>query len=165
MKRDQLFTQSMTQLLTQLCQTWHNTIPTSAFMQIAPLSYCEGEFQATAPIEPNINLHQTMFAGSIYTLMTLTGWGAVWLNQQLAGVTGDIVLADAHIRYLAPVTCNPVAKVQWPRVDLCPLQRRRRVKVKLEVQLHCDNTQCAIFEGLYVSAPKVALAVSTVKTL
>ena len=165
MERDKLLTHTITQLLNQLGQTWHSTIPASAFMQITPLSYCEGEFQATAPIEPNINLHQTMFAGSIYTLMTLTGWGAVWLNQQLAGVTGDIVLADAHIRYLAPVTCNPVAKVQWPEVDLSPLQRGRRIKLKLEVQLYCGNGLCVVFEGLYVSAPKVALAVSTIKVI
>ncbi|SIQ67019.1 thioesterase domain-containing protein, putative [Shewanella morhuae] len=165
MERDKLLTHTITQLLNQLGQTWHSTIPASAFMQITPLSYCEGEFQATAPIEPNINLHQTMFAGSIYTLMTLTGWGAVWLNQRLAGVTGDIVLADAHIRYLAPVTCNPVAKVQWPEVDLCPLERGRRIKLKLEVLLYCGNGLCAVFEGLYVSAPKVALAVSTIKVI
>ncbi|MDT3337732.1 thioesterase domain-containing protein [Shewanella sp. SP1S1-7] len=146
----------LTQLLTQLRQTWHSTIPVSEFMQIAPLDYSEGEFRVTAPIAPNINLHQTMFAGSIYTLMTLTGWGSVWLNQQLAGVAGDIVLADAHIRYLAPVTCDPVVTVQWPTVDLSPLQRGRRVKVKLAVQLYCDAKLCAVFEGLYVSAPKVS---------
>lgn len=144
----------MDQLLIKLRQTWHSTIPVSEFMQIMPLDYSEGEFRVTAPMTPNINLHQTMFAGSIYTLMTLTGWGGVWLNQQLVGVAGDIVLADAHIRYLAPVTCDPVVKVQWPDVDLSPLQRGRRVKVKLEVQLYCMDSLCAVFEGLYVSTSK-----------
>lgn len=141
-------------LLTKLRQTWHSTIPVSEFMQIAPLGYCQGELRTTAPIAPNINLHQTMFAGSIYTLMTLTGWGAVWLQQAFAKVEGDIVLADAHIRYLAPVTCVPLAKVQWPDADLSPLQRGRRVKVKLEVQLYCDDILSATFVGLYISTPK-----------
>ena len=144
----------MDELLNQLRQTWHRTIPVSEFMQIAPLSFTDGELCVSAPLAPNINLHNTMFAGSIYTLMTLTGWGAVWLNQQLVGVAGDIVLADAHIRYLAPVTCDPVVKVQWPDVDLSPLQRGRRVKVKLEVQLYCMDSLCAVFEGLYASTSK-----------
>ncbi|MBO6227092.1 MAG: YiiD C-terminal domain-containing protein, partial [Shewanella sp.] len=32
----------LTQLLTQLRQTWHSTIPVSEFMQIVPLDYREG---------------------------------------------------------------------------------------------------------------------------
>lgn len=145
----------MDELLNQLRQTWHSTIPVSEFMQIAPVSFVEGELRVSAPLAPNINLHNTMFAGSIYTLMTLTGWGMVWLQQQLQRVDGDIVLADAHIRYMAPVTCAPEVKVRWPETDLSPLQRGRKAKVKLEVQLFCDEKLCAQFDGLYVSVPKM----------
>lgn len=147
--------ENMDELLTKLCQTWHSTIPVSEFMQLRPLNFSAGEFSTTAPIAPNINLHQTMFAGSIYTLMTLTGWGMVWLQQQMLSVEGDIVLADAHIRYMAPVTQSPEVKVRWPDTDLSPLQRGRRVKVRLEVQLFCEAKLCAVFEGLYVSTPKM----------
>lgn len=145
----------MDELLNRLRQTWHRTIPVSEFMQIAPLSFVDGELSVSAPLAPNINLHHTMFAGSIYTLMTLTGWGMVWLQQQLINVDGDIVLADAHIRYLAPVTSAPEVKVRWPDKDLSPLQRGRKAKVKLEVQLFCDGKLCAEFDGLYVSVPKM----------
>ncbi|MFB2669141.1 thioesterase domain-containing protein [Shewanella xiamenensis] len=145
----------MDELLNQLRQTWHRTIPVSEFMQIAPLSFTDGELCVSAPLAPNINLHHTMFAGSIYTLMTLTGWGMVWLQQQLLNVDGDIVLADAHIRYLAPVDCAPEVKVRWPDANLSPLLRGRKAKVKLEVQLFCDEKLCAQFDGLYVSVPKM----------
>ncbi|MCT8864265.1 thioesterase domain-containing protein [Shewanella xiamenensis] len=145
----------MDELLNQLRQTWHRTIPVSEFMQIAPLSFSDGELSVSAPLAPNINLHHTMFAGSIYTLMTLTGWGMVWLQQQLLNVDGDIVLADAHIRYLAPVDCAPEVKVRWPDANLSPLLRGRKAKVKLEVQLFCDEKLCAQFDGLYVSVPKM----------
>lgn len=101
-------------LLNELTQTWHQTIPVSQFMQVTPLSFDNQCFTVTAPLSPNINLHQTMFAGSIYTLMTLTGWGMLWLQQRLAGVEGNIVLADANIRYLAPVTEAPIVTVIWP---------------------------------------------------
>jgi len=140
-------------LLTELKQTWHQTIPVSAFMQIKPLDYRGGQLSVSAPISPNINLHQTMFAGSIYTLATLTGWGMLWLQQRLAGVNGDIVLADGHIRYLAPIPVTPIARSIWPKTDLSCLLLGRRVKVKLEVELWCEDKLCAIFEGLYVSQP------------
>lgn len=145
----------MDQLLIKLRQTWHSTIPVSEFMQIVPLDYSEGEFRVTAPITPNINLHQTMFAGSIYTLMTLTGWGAVWLNQQLIGVAGNIVLADAHMRYLAPVSSQPVARVVWQDANLAGLSAGRKAKVRLVVELYCGEQRCAEFTGLYISIPNI----------
>jgi thioesterase domain-containing protein len=141
-------------LLQTLCETWHNTIPASKFMQITPVLFNGDSLQVTAPIEPNINLHHSMFAGSIYTLMTLTGWGMVWLQQQLSQVNGDIVLADAKVRYLKPVPKQAYAKVIWPYTDLTPLACGRRVKITLEVALYCDEVMCATFTGQFVSFPQ-----------
>ncbi|WP_077755731.1 thioesterase domain-containing protein [Shewanella psychrophila] len=146
----------MDKLLSELQQTWYRTIPVSGFMKIMPVAYSDKEFRVTAPLEPNINLHQTMFAGSIYTLMTLTGWGMVWLQQSLADLQGDIVLVDAKVRYLAPIETAPVAKVSWPDTDMSVLSKGRRLKVKLEVKLYCGDSCCATFEGLYISKPKVS---------
>ncbi|WP_076415259.1 thioesterase domain-containing protein [Shewanella sp. UCD-KL12] len=143
------------QLLAQLKQTWHQTIPLSQFMAVEPLSVSGNKFKVTAPLAPNINLHQTMFAGSIYTLMTLTGWGMVWLLQQRAQVQGDIVLAGAHIRYLAPVTEQPIAVVSCADIELAPLGRGKRVKIPLTVELFCAEKLCAQFEAKYVSLPIV----------
>ncbi len=144
-------------LLSQLQQTWYQTIPLSQFMAVEPLSFDGEQFLVTAPLAPNINLHQTMFAGSIYTLMTLTGWGMVWLQQHKQGVQGDIVLADAQVRYLAPVEEQPTACVSWGDTDLSSLERGRRVKIPLTVELYCGETLCATFVAKYVSLPlKVA---------
>lgn len=164
-------------LVEELVTTWYQTIPLSQFMQIEVSAFTAAshpapndeqlnphtelslahasELMTTAPLAPNINLHQTMFAGSIYTLMTLTGWGMVWLQQQLASVKGDIVLADAQVKYIAPVHQQPIAKVIWPALDLSPLARGRRVKAELTVELWCEDVLCARFCGVYVSLPSV----------
>ncbi|MCG9754496.1 thioesterase domain-containing protein [Shewanella insulae] len=146
--------QEIQALLDELQRTWHQTIPVSAFMQIAPEAYQDKTLSVSAPLGPNINLHHTMFAGSIYTLMTLTGWGMVWLQQRLACVEGDIVLGQADIRYLAPVGESPEARVSWPETDLSVLGQGKRAKVKLEVALYCGEQCCALFQGTYVSLPK-----------
>lgn len=158
-------------LIQQLETTWHQTIPLSEFMQVSVSNFVPAsvnqasasQLVTTAPLAPNINLHNTMFAGSIYTLMTLTGWGMVWLQQQLAGQQGDIVLADAQVKYLAPVTHQPMAKVIWPSdkevpIDLTALSRGKRVKVSLTVELRCQDTLCATFTGVYVSMPIKAIS-------
>ncbi|MBM7071141.1 thioesterase domain-containing protein [Shewanella sp. 202IG2-18] len=140
-------------LLQQLTQTWHNTIPVSQFMQIKPLELTRGTFSVTAPIEPNINCHNTMFAGSLSTLATLTGWGAIWLQQKLNNVNGDIVLADGHIRYLAPVTSQPIAQVACHNFEFSRLVAGKKQRFELKVNIICNQQVCAEFSGQYVSLP------------
>lgn len=93
--------------------------------------------------------------------MTLTGWGMLWLQQKLAGLDGDIVLADANVRYIVPIDCQPIARVNWPECDLSKLALGRRVKVRLEVELYCKDKLCASFSGLYVSKGMPSVGDST----
>lgn len=141
-------------LLKELTVTWHETIPLSQFMQVSATEYDGTQLSVSAPLAPNINLHQTMFAGSIYTLMTLTGWGVIWLQQKQQKVTGDIVLAKANVRYIAPINEQSKAVVAWPNIDLSILEKGRRVKCQLVVELYCEDRLCASFEGVYVSSPQ-----------
>lgn len=157
-------------LLSQLECTWHSTIPVSEFMQIKTISFANNKLVVTAPLGPNLNLHQTMFAGSIYTLMTLTGWGMVWLQLKLAEIDADIVLADAKIKYHAPVTTAPVSQVNWPNLpeqqtttsssvvgdDFAYLYSREKISHHLEVHLYSGKNLCATFNGRYVSIKKPA---------
>lgn len=139
-----------------LQHTWHNTIPLSAYMQLQ-IEQCNGyQLQCTAPLPPNINLHQTMFAGSIYTLATLTGWGILYLQLQSLGLHGAQVLADAQIRYLKPIRSQPtaVSKLAGVRGDLKPLAEGKRVKQQIAVQLFADGELCAEFSGLYAVIPE-----------
>ncbi|MCF1427803.1 MAG: thioesterase domain-containing protein [Shewanella sp.] len=144
-------------LLSELAHTWHQTIPVSRFMQLQPVDASNGVLSVSAPLEPNINLHQSMFAGSIYTLCTLTGWGAVWLAQQLGNVEGDIILGRANIRYLAPITCTPVAAVRFDNINIGKLRRGQKLKQELQVSVNCEGIRCAQFRGIYVSHPIIAI--------
>lgn len=144
---------------TALQQTWHHTIPLSAFMQLTIDQFDGHLLVCKAPLAPNKNLHQSMFAGSIYSLLTLTGWGLVWLQLQAAGLQGDIVLADADIRYLAPVTVDARAEVLLTEVcgDLSHLRQGRKVKQQLCVRLVEQGRILAEFHGRFAVLPvKVA---------
>lgn len=138
-----------------LQDTWQHTIPLSAYMQLSIERFDGYQLQCTAPLAPNINLHQTMFAGSIYTLATLTGWGLLYLQLQSQGLTGMQVLADASIRYIKPITGAPQATCRLANVqgDLQPLRQGRRVKQQIRVEVYCDQVLCAEFTGLYAVLP------------
>lgn len=140
----------------QLQQTWHSTIPLSAFMQLQIAAFDGYQLSCQAPLAPNINLHQTMFAGSIYTLLTLTGWGLVYLQLQSLGLHGHIVLADAEIQYLKPVHEGAVATARLANTDgqLVALTQGRRVRQQVLVELVSQDQVLARFTGRFAVLPE-----------
>lgn len=141
--------------LSELKQIWHNTIPASKYMQIHPASFVDEQFTVCTNREANINLHNTMFAGSLYTLATLTGWGWVHLRAKQHQLTGDIVLADADIRYKHPLHGQPVAKTQQALTSgkIEVLNKGRRARIQVQVNVYDGDKVVAIFNGKYVVLP------------
>lgn len=142
---------------TALQDIWHETIPLSKAMNIKIsyfdgkelITHCDGGF--------NKNLHNTMFAGSIYTLATLSGWGWVYLQLQQQQLKGDIVLAKANIKYHAPITGIGYAKVLAESVsgDFTRLTKGKNARINLTVHLYSGEDIAATFTGSYaVLAPK-----------
>ena len=132
----------------QLSDTWQQTIPLSQYMQLKISSFDGYRLNCSAPLAPNINLHQTMFAGSIYTLATLTGWGMLYLQ----------LLAHAEIRYRRPVTSAPEARCELLHCqgDLTPLARGKKVRQRIRVGIYCQQQNCAEFIGDYVVLPDLS---------
>jgi thioesterase domain-containing protein len=140
----------------ELQNTWHNTIPLSKAMNLAISFYDQKSLVTTCDEDFNKNLHNTMFAGSIYTLATLTGWGWVHLLIQQKNLDGNIVLADANIRYHSPVAGIAFAKtgslLSSGSVD--DLKDTKKVKLRVEVQVMSGEKVAATFKGLYFVLPK-----------
>jgi len=130
---------------------WHQTIPLSKAMNIQIsyydglqlITHCDGSF--------NKNLHNTMFAGSIYTLATLSGWGWVYLKLQELQLKGDIVLAKANIEYHAPIKGIGCAKVCADSVegDFNRLNQGRNARINLTAYLYNGENIAATFTGSY----------------
>jgi len=139
----------------ELQKTWHQTIPLSAFMQLQIEQFDGTALRCQAPLAPNKNLHQTMFAGSIYSLLTLTGWGLVWLQLKADGLSGDIVLADAQIRYLRPVNGQgrAVASLQRCQGSLQALLQRKKVRQQLTIELRDGELLLAELQARFVVLP------------
>lgn len=102
-----------------------------------------------------------MFAGSIYTLATLTGWGWVYLALQEAQQThvnlgGDIVLAEANIRYHSPI--KGLAYGQVVKEDVSGqfdnLLKGKTARINLIANVYCGDKVAATFKGSYFILPK-----------
>lgn len=73
---------------------------------------------------------------------------------------GTIILADAHIRYSAPISGKPTAVADLGSLggDLDRLARGRKARVQMQVELFGDKTPGAVFEGTYIVLPAKPLA-------
>lgn len=86
--------------------TIRDSIPLSQAMQFSIDTLDLDEIRVSAPLEPNINIHGTGFAGSIYSIAVLTGWALCTHILQALEIDAELVVGKAGIRYLAPVTGN-----------------------------------------------------------
>ncbi|BES86939.1 GNAT family N-acetyltransferase [Pectobacterium araliae] len=139
----------------QLQQAWYEHIPLSEKMGVRISQYTGKKFITTMPEAGNQNPHHTLFAGSMFSLATLTGWGLIWLLLRERHLGGTIILADAHIRYSAPVSGRPSAIADLGSLsgDLDRLARGRKARVQLNVELFGDDNKGALFEGVYIVLP------------
>ncbi|AOW76945.1 acetyltransferase [Colwellia sp. PAMC 20917] len=144
------------ELSTALQKTWHSTIPMSKAMKVTVGYYDQQNLVTTCDELFNKNLHNTMFAGSIYTLATLTGWGWVYLLMEQNNLKGNIVLADAKIRYHSPIAGIAFAKtgrsLSSGSIDNLLTKQKRQLCV--EVQVMSGEKVAATFNGLYFVLPK-----------
>ena len=82
----------------------HAGIPLSTAMGCRIAALGEHDIRVEAPLAPNVNVHGTGFAGSLYALGILTAWGLCAHLLRSADLEADLVVAKATIRYRAPVT-------------------------------------------------------------
>jgi thioesterase domain-containing protein len=79
-------------------------IPLSRALDFGVASLDDGSITVRAPLEPNINIHGTAFAGSLYALGMLSAWGLCTHLLRRSGVDADLVVTEATIRYRRPVS-------------------------------------------------------------
>ncbi|XNM52915.1 YiiD C-terminal domain-containing protein [Escherichia coli] len=139
----------------QLQQAWYEHIRLSEKMGVRIQQYTGQKFITTMPETGNQNPHHTLFAGSLFSLATLTGWGLIWLMLRERHLGGTIILADAHIRYSKPISGKPhaVADLGALSGDLRPSGARTKSTGADASRNLWRQTPGAVFEGTYIVLP------------
>ncbi|GAA0854522.1 bifunctional GNAT family N-acetyltransferase/hotdog fold thioesterase [Aliiglaciecola litoralis] len=139
----------------ELQKTWYETIPISEQMGIQLYKYSGTTLETRASLNKNINLHGTMFAGSIFSLATLTGWGMIHLKLKEKSLEGEIVLGDGNIHYHKPITMQPRAlcNVEFLDGKFELLQRNKKTAIKLRVDILDGENPVAEFKGVFWILP------------
>jgi thioesterase domain-containing protein len=112
----------------------HQKIPVAAFMQIAVSVLREDQVELSAPLEPSLNVHGTLFGGSAASLALLAAWALAHLRTQAIGLHAPLLVRRHEMQYLRPVIGRVAATAYfstdsaWPRfVEQLQSQGRGRL--------------------------------------
>lgn len=140
----------------ELTQKIRSTIPLSAAMQFSIIELNPGSILVRAPLAPNVNIHGTGFAGSLYSIAVLSGWALCTHIMAVHGMSGDLVVAKAEIKYRSPVTgdiscCASVseAEIRVFQTDFATLGKSRLV---LNVEVGAPAN--AVLQGTYAAVAR-----------
>ena len=139
-------------LCTDLQAIWYQQIPLSKAMDMRIVDFADNTLTCCASLAPNVNVHGTAFAGSLYAVQALTGWGMMHLQLQLHELDASIVIANGQIDYAKPVAEKIVVSCsfagQEAAMDTLQKSGKGRFQLTSKVQLS-DGSSAGSFSGLY----------------
>jgi len=105
-------------------------------------------------LQGNMNDKKTMFAGSIYSIMVLTGW-TLAKNICLGRPEDyDVVIGKSSTSFIKPVNTDCIAKAEITAEP--EIKASGNLAMEITVQLlDTEDTQCAEFSGKYVGIKKI----------
>ena len=81
----------------------YETIPLGKAMKLRVTQLSTNGICIEAPVaDTNVNIHNTAFAGSIYSICALSAWSLIQNRLLVENISADVVLAQAEIQYLLP---------------------------------------------------------------
>ena len=94
--------------------------------------------ELASPLEANVNIHGTAFAGSIYSAAVLAGWAWTEAHVRRHSLPASVVLKSAHVRYKAPLKEGFVCVAQPASAEeleafACDFSERHKATLPLKV--------------------------------
>lgn len=140
--------------------TLDHEIPITRQIGIRVVDYDGKQLALAAPIERNINHKATVFAGSLNSVVTLAGWGMIWIMLKELDIAGTIVIQNSASNYKRPVTQDFTAICHRPDSEQFEqfarmLREKGRGRLELKADIHEHNIVVMSFQGRYVALRNV----------
>jgi thioesterase domain-containing protein len=134
----------------------HENIPLSAAMGVQVKAASPEYVLLSAPLEPNINHHQTVFGGSGVVLATLSAWTLLHLRLRHERLDAQVVIQRSSMEYERPIagdfeaSCRFDDDAAWARFR-STFERRDRARVTLSAYLLHASHEMGAFVGDFVA--------------
>lgn len=136
-------------------ELFYTRIPLTKSLGLRVTQYADGNLLVlAAPLKPNINIHGTAFAGSVYSVAALAGWGLLYLKLTDENLSGDIVIVKGGIVYSIPVRDKIEARCRFS--DQSQFKRFRdtfskkgKARIHLRSEVLSGSVVAASYDGDY----------------
>jgi len=129
----------MKQSAAALQEIIHQAIPLSEAMGFHIIELTRSNIIVEGTLEANVNIHGTGFAGSIYSLATLSAWALVTHVLSEQAIEADLVIVSADIKYLTPVKgairCQCQLSNNQIQLLIEELVKKNRARLEAEVNV------------------------------
>ncbi|TMI93556.1 MAG: DUF4442 domain-containing protein [Bacillati bacterium ANGP1] len=147
----------------ELEQYMHKSIPLSKAMAVSVVSLSDGAVTLHAPLEPNINHRETVFAGSASALAILAGWLLLHVRLRTAGIANRLVIHRNTMEYLQPIPGEFTARASLEHPDRWQqftgmLMRKGKARVTVVSVLKHSDQVVGEFTGEFVAVGTAAKA-------
>lgn len=135
-------------------QLLYEQIPITEKMGLKVIEFKPYSVKILAMLEPNLNHKCTAFGGSISSLMTVCGWGAVFANVKDSYPDSHIVIQRGNIEYVSSIDKDFIAectieKQEEMRKLLLTYERFGRARITLDVYCRDGSKLLSKFQGQY----------------
>jgi thioesterase domain-containing protein len=134
----------------------HENIPLSRVMGVQVKVAARHHVLLAAPLDPNINHHQTVFGGSGAVLATLAAWTLLYVRLTEEQLAAQLVIQRSSMEYDRPIpgdfeaVCRFEDDTAWGRFR-STLERRGRARITLNAYLLHSQLEMGSFVGDFVA--------------
>ncbi len=145
---------------TELQQMIRNEIPLCEAMDLSVEFLSAEKIVITAPMQANVNTHGSFFAGSIYSLAAITGWGLLtnFVHHNYPG--SDVVVRNASIQYIHPIRESVVRLIcNLPDPEIISLFEKHllqhgRTRLEMAIKINSRDRLAVNYNGTYTILKK-----------
>ncbi|NKB35788.1 MAG: DUF4442 domain-containing protein [Gammaproteobacteria bacterium] len=126
----------------QLQKIIYDTIPLGKASQLQVAELNANSIRIEAPVPGiNSNIHNTAFAGSIYSACALTAWGLVHNRLLQEEIKAEVVIAQAEIKYEKPILKNIIAHAHLEETGFLEFKNKllKKGKARLSVTVKASE--------------------------
>ena len=139
----------------ELERMMRDEIPLCNAMDLSVEQLTECNILISAPMDVNRNHHGSFFAGSLYSLSAITGWGLATNYAHSHYPGSGVVVRKAEIEYFHPVVDDRISlSCHMPDVDSMPaflerIESRDSARLNLSVEIYSLDKLAVSFNGTF----------------
>ncbi len=122
----------------------HEEIPITRHLNLKVSKYDGNSLVISAPLKENRNDKGIAFAGSLYSIGALCGWGILTLKLMEEKLDAKVVISKSEVKYTKPMKndflaiCNLPEQETWFKI-INRIKRKGNNKIPLEIKLFSIN--------------------------